>query len=126
MDSRDPFGVELRRSRMTADVPLGELARRTHYAEGYLDQTEKDMRQPSRELATQCEAALGPGILGMEDDGSIWFAAGDHRRMLEWGALGQQASTDVLWPTLITQTQSYGLVRRSTARSARRSLRATR
>lgn len=53
------FGEELRRRRLAADLTLAQLARTVFYSTSQLSKVERGIKAPSRELARQCDAALG-------------------------------------------------------------------
>ena len=54
-----PFGEELRKRRVTADISLTQLSRMTFYSKGFLSKVERGLQPASRELARICDTALG-------------------------------------------------------------------
>ena len=57
------FGQELRRLRCAAGLSLRGLARQAHYDPGYLSKVENGIKQPTSDLATACDRAMGTGGL---------------------------------------------------------------
>jgi transcriptional regulator with XRE-family HTH domain len=55
------FGEELRRRRLAAGLTLTCLARTVHYSKGQLSKVERGIKNPSRDLARLCDAALDAG-----------------------------------------------------------------
>jgi transcriptional regulator with XRE-family HTH domain len=53
-----PFGEELRRRRIAADLTLAQLARLVFYSTGQLSKVERGIKAASRDLARLCDAAL--------------------------------------------------------------------
>lgn len=115
MDPVPLFGVRLRAARMAQGMSLGTLAKRIHYSKGYLSKVENGLQEPSTVLARQCDAALdadgslaslvrrpapadagpeGPArttdaqnwVLGMDDNGSVWFQPIQRRQVVRSGA----------------------------------------
>ncbi|MGV9772655.1 helix-turn-helix domain-containing protein [Streptosporangium sp. NPDC003464] len=56
-----PFGRELRRRRLAADLTLTDLSGLVHYSKGQLSKVERGIKAPSRELARLCDVALDAG-----------------------------------------------------------------
>ncbi|WP_460916577.1 helix-turn-helix domain-containing protein [Plantactinospora veratri] len=52
------FGVELRRRRIGAGYSLEEFSGRVYYSKSHLSKVENGVKQPSDELARQCDAVL--------------------------------------------------------------------
>lgn len=77
LSARDRFGAELRSWRQRAGLSQAALARLVHVHPDLIAKVEKAVRRPSRDLAADCDAALGAGgsLLG------LWApAAADPRR----------------------------------------------
>lgn len=54
-----PFGPELRRLRIAADLSVSELARLLHYSKSHVSKVETGLQRPTPELARRCDALLG-------------------------------------------------------------------
>lgn len=54
-----PFGEELRRRRLAADITLTLLAQKIHYSKSQLSKVERGIKSPSPQLARLCDAELG-------------------------------------------------------------------
>ncbi|MYR60589.1 helix-turn-helix domain-containing protein [Streptomyces sp. SID625] len=59
MSTALPFGPELRRLRLEADLTLTQFAVALNYDKGYLSKVERGERAASPELARRCDAFLG-------------------------------------------------------------------
>ncbi|MEV4222401.1 helix-turn-helix transcriptional regulator [Nonomuraea sp. NPDC049725] len=58
MRQTDGFGPTLHRLRIAEGLTLSQLARQVHYSKGYLSKIEHGLKQPSIELARQCDILL--------------------------------------------------------------------
>ena len=67
LSARDRFGAELRSWRQRAGLSQAALARLVHVHPDLIAKVEKAVRRPSRDLAADCDAALGAGgsLLGL-------------------------------------------------------------
>jgi len=83
----EDFGTVLRRTRMSAGVSLGELARRVNYSKSQLSKIENGLKRPNGMLAKLCDTVLATDgalaallsrppapavIVDRPDDGGTW------------------------------------------------------
>lgn len=114
------FGARLRQLRLSRNVSLAELARRTHFTKGHLSKVENGLRDPSAELVRLCDGALDAAgelirgrpredipppsarhylghqehwVLEMDGQGSMWFQPVHRRQLLATGAASLLAAS---------------------------------
>ncbi len=54
-----PFGTELRRLRVAAEMSLTDLADLIHFSKSHLSKVERGDKRPTHDMARRCDAALG-------------------------------------------------------------------